>query len=254
MKKTLEDAVVVLNRAILPDVWQMELLSPKIVAGAEPGQFVMVKKPKSAHLLRRPFGVADIDDEKGTITLFYRILGEGTAELSTLRPGETLSVEGALGTGFTLTDEPALLVGGGLGLAPLLLLAHRLHEKPVVIVAARTEAETFWTRFFTPHAKAVYIATDDGSSGFHGYPLHLMPLVLCENEVHAVKVCGPDPMMDGIARLARSAGLSCEVSLEKRMACGFGVCLGCTFEGKATGRRRKVCTEGPVFAAEEVFE
>ncbi|MFC2607682.1 MAG: FAD-binding oxidoreductase, partial [Selenomonas sp.] len=109
MKKTLEDAVVVLNRAILPDIWQMELLSPKIAAGAEPGQFVMVKKPKSAHLLRRPFGVADIDDEKGTITLFYRILGEGTAELSTLRSGETLSVEGALGTGFTLTDEPALL-------------------------------------------------------------------------------------------------------------------------------------------------
>ena len=170
-----------------------------------------------------------------------------------MRPGETLSVEGALGTGFTLTEESALLVGGGLGLAPLLLLARRLRKKPVVIIGARSEPETFWTRFFSPHAKAVYIATDDGSSGFHGYPLHLMPLVLCENEVHAVKVCGPDPMMDGIARLARSAGLPCEVSLEKRMACGFGVCLGCTFEG-TTGERRKTCTEGPVFAAEEVFE
>jgi len=254
LKKTLEDAIVVLNRVILPDVWQMELLAPKIAAGAQPGQFVMVKKPKSAHLLRRPFGVADIDDEKGTITLFYRVLGQGTAELSGLCPGEVVSVEGALGTGFTLSEEPTLLVGGGMGLAPLLLLARRLREKPAVIIGARSESETFWTRFFMPHAKAVYIATDDGSSGFHGYPLHLMPLVLCENEVRAVRVCGPDLMMDGIARLARSAGLACEVSLEKRMACGFGVCLGCTFEGKSTGRRRKVCTEGPVFAAEEVFE
>ena len=254
MKKTLEDAIVVLNQAILSDVWQMEILSPRIAAGAEPGQFVMVKKAAGAHFLRRPFGVADINEEKGTLTIFYRILGKGTRELAAMRPGESLSAEGPLGTGFTLTEEPALLVGGGMGLAPLLLLARHLPEKPAVIIGGRSESETFWTRFFAPYCKAVYIATDDGSSGFHGYPLHLMPLVLCENEVRAVKTCGPDPLMEGIARLSRSAGLSCEVSLERRMACGFGVCLGCTFEGKKTGRRRKVCTDGPVFDAEEVFE
>ena len=87
MKKTLEDAIVVLNQAILSDVWQMEILSPRIAAGAEPGQFVMVKKAAGAHFLRRPFGVADINEEKGTLTIFYRILGKGTRELAAMRPG-----------------------------------------------------------------------------------------------------------------------------------------------------------------------
>lgn len=253
MKKTLEDAVVILNHAILPTIWQIKLLAPKIAAKAQPGQFVMVKKKDGAHFLRRPFGIADIDEEKAAITIFYRIVGKGTKELAALRPGEVLSVAGALGKGFQCNEEPTLLVGGGMGLAPLLLLARRLSKKPVVIIGAKTAPETFWTRFFLSHTKAIYIATEDGSSGFCGYPLHLMPLVLCENEVRSIKACGPYGMLEGIAHFAKSAKLSCEVSLERRMACGFGVCLGCSFAQKATGKRLKVCSDGPVFAAEEVF-
>ena len=83
--------------------------------------------------------------------------------------------------------------------------------------------------------------------------MQLLPQILAENNIEHIYTCGPNIMMEGVAKLAHKHDIDCQVSLEKRMACGIGVCLGCTFEGKLTGKRRKVCTEGPVFASKEVF-
>ena len=107
--------------------------------------------------------------------------------------------------------------------------------------------------YLKEYADKIYITTDDGSVGFKGFTIQLMPEILKENNIDAIYTCGPNIMMEGVAKLAYEHDIDCQVSLEKRMACGIGVCLGCTFEGKLTKKRRKVCTEGPVFEAKEVF-
>ena len=252
MKKYLERAEVLSNEAVIPVVWKMLLHAPQIAAEVQPGQFVAVRKEGSAHFLRRPFSVADADPKAGTLTLLYRIVGKGTAEMTGMKAGGSMSVEGPLGHGFSTAPGKALLVGGGVGIAPLIFLARSL-EKPVLLIGGKTAEEVFWKRFLEPYAEKVYITTDDGSVGIKGFAVQALPKIFAENHFDRVATCGPMIMMEGIARAAGEQKLACEVSMEKRMACGIGVCLGCTFESKKDGRRYKVCADGPVFAAEEVF-
>ena len=174
--------------------------------------------------------------------------------MTNLCAGDTVSVEGPLGEGtFSTAAGKVLLVGGGVGLAPLIYLAGRLAEKPVVLVGGKTKEETFWSEFFKDKAEKVYVTTDDGSAGIHGFAVAALPQILSENRIDRIAVCGPTVMMKTIAEKAREAGISCEVSMEKRMACGIGVCLGCTFESKKDKKRYKVCSDGPVFDSKEVF-
>lgn len=253
MKKFLENAEILRNEAIIPDVWQMVFHAPRIAAEAKPGQFVNMQKQGGQTFLRRPFGIVDADAETGAVTIIYRLVGIGTHEMAAMKAGDVISAEGPLGEGvFTTAPGKALLVGGGVGLAPLIFLAKRL-EKPVVLVAGKTAAETFWTKFFEPYAEKIYVTTDDGSRGIKGFAVHALPAIFGENAIDRVSVCGPTVMMQTIAEAAEQAGVACEVSMEKRMACGFGVCLGCTFESKLSGKRYKVCADGPVFPAKEVF-
>lgn len=253
MKKFVEQARILANKAIIPEIWMMTFAVPSIAQAARPGQFVNVRVPGGQTFLRRPFGIADADREKGTLTIIYRLVGKGTAEMKNLQPGQTLSVEGPLGEGiFTTTPGKVLIAGGGVGLAPLIFLAKSL-TKPIVLVAGKTAVETFWTEFFTPYAEKIYVATDDGSKGIKGFAAQALPVILAENTIDRVSVCGPTMMMKTVAAEAEKAGIACEVSLEKRMACGIGVCLGCTFENKLDGKRYKVCADGPVFAAKGVF-
>lgn len=253
MKKFVEMARVLENKAIIPEIWRLTLSSPSIAQAARPGQFVNVRVPGGQTFLRRPFGIADASAETGTLTLIYRLVGKGTAEMKKLLPGQTLSVEGPLGEGvFSAAPGKVLIAGGGVGLAPLIFLAKSL-IKPIVLVAGKTAAETFWTEFFTPYAEKIYVTTDDGSKGIKGFAAQALPQIFAENTVDRVAVCGPTIMMQTVAQEAEKAGIFCEVSLEKRMACGIGVCLGCTFENKLDGKRYKVCADGPVFAAKGVF-
>ena len=122
-----------------------------------------------------------------------------------------------------------------------------------MLVAGKTAAETFWTEFFEPYAEQIYVTTDDGSKGIKGFAVDALPTIFSEHPIDRVSVCGPTMMMKTIAEGSAKAGIDCEVSMEKRMACGIGVCLGCTFESKQDGKRYKVCTDGPVFSAKEVF-
>lgn len=98
------------------------------------------------------------------------------------------------------------------------------------------------------------MTTNDGSAGKKGFAIDALPDILAAHDIRHIKICGPTIMMEGLAKLAMERGIECQVSLEKRMACGIGVCLGCTFEGKVSGKRWKICHDGPVFPAEEVFE
>ncbi|MGM9580786.1 MAG: dihydroorotate dehydrogenase electron transfer subunit [Anaerovibrio sp.] len=273
---------VVENNILSDDVRAMVIQAAGVAAQAEPGQFVMVKNESGSTFLRRPFGVADVDREQGRLLLIYRVAGRGTRELAGLEPMMEISVEGPLGGGFRFAEasgcasgadsvdgadgtgagEPGgrtLLIGGGVGVAPLIYTARYLAErepgnKPLFLLGVRSAEELFWQDYLKEFTEDIIVTTNDGSAGKKGFAIDALPEILDKYDIGHIKICGPTIMMEGLAKLAMERGIECQVSLEKRMACGIGVCLGCTFEGKVSGKRWKICHDGPVFPAEEVFE
>lgn len=252
MAKTIAAARVIGQRILNISTKLIEVYAPEIACEAVPGQFVNVQVCRNtAPLLRRPFGVAGVDRKEGTFTMIYRIIGEGTHILSEACTGDILSIVGPLGHGFDMSASRPLLVGGGLGLAPLLYLAQGLKSCDI-LMGGRTADELFWTDLYEGRCGNVYLTTDDGSAGTKGTVMALLPDLLLEGIYDCVYVCGPVPMMRAVAQACLKAGVKCQVSLEKYMACGLGACLSCSCEG--IGRRIKVCKDGPVFWAEEVGE
>jgi len=253
MKKTIVLAEILSQEKLAPEVNKIELLAPAIAQEAQPGQFVTVAvSDQVAPLLRRPFGIADVNKEAGTITLIYRLLGPATHLLDKLLPQAKVSIIGPLGHGFSLAGKKPLLIGGGMGLAPLHFLATRLSAVPVeVLMGGKTQAELFWTQLFTDIVKEVHLTTDDGTEGIKGTVMALLPQLLAAG-YDSIYVCGPIPMMKAVVAEVNKTNIPCEVSLEKYMACGLGACLSCSCQG--IGKRLKVCTDGPVFDSREVVE
>ena len=139
-----------------------------------------------------------------------------------------------------------------MGLSPLLFYAKSMGKKADVLMGGKHASEMFWTKLVELYAREIYVTTDDGSMGTKGFAVSLLPELLETKNYDAVMACGPDIMMQKAAELSKAAGVPCQVSLEKRMACGLGACLSCSID-TAGGMRKKVCKDGPVFWAEEVF-
>lgn len=254
MAKTIAEAKVIGQQVLNSSTKLIEVYAPEIATIAVPGQFVNVQVCKNtAPLLRRPFGVAGVNREKGTFTMIYRIIGEGTHILADTCTGDILSIVGPLGKGFSLHAKRPLLVGGGLGLAPLLFLASGFGEVQAdILMGGRSADELFWSALYKDLCPNMYLTTDDGSAGVKGTVMALLPKLLTDGGYDCVYVCGPVPMMRAVANTCLKLGIKCQVSLEKYMACGLGACLSCSCEG--IGKRIKVCQDGPVFWAEEVGE
>ncbi len=246
------DAEILGQERMAEAVYRMTVHCPEIAEVAQPGNFVQMRLLGGEIFLRRPFGIADADAGKGTLTFMYRVLGRGTAAFSCLRPGESVNVLGPLGKGFCMDVERPLIVGGGMGLSPLLFYAKSMGKKADVLMGGKHASEMFWTKLFELYAREIYVTTDDGSMGTKGFAVSLLPELLETKNYDAVMACGPDIMMQKAAELSKAAGVPCQVSLEKRMACGLGACLSCSID-TAGGMRKKVCKDGPVFWAEEVF-
>jgi dihydroorotate dehydrogenase electron transfer subunit len=252
MPPSQQQSRILANEPLTADVFRLTVHAPEIVAAAAPGQFVMVQVSSSLDpLLQRPFSIHSRGAD-GSLSLLFKVVGRGTALLAKARPGDALHLLGPFGKGFDLSasDKPVCLIGGGMGIAPLLFLAQELPGRKYALLGARNHDELSpLAKAFAELGCAVQLATDDGSLGHHGFIPDLLDEVL--PDVSRVCTCGPNPMMRGVARKCRAAGVPCQVSLETHMACGLGACLGCAVPGR-NGHYIHVCKEGPVFTTEEL--
>ena len=241
------NAKILSNEEVAEKIFRLTLDAPELAKISRAGQFVQVKI-SDEFTLRRPLGIASTAG--GKVKIFYRAVGRGTEKLSARRAGESLNILGALGNGYSAYDGKILLVGGGMGLAPLLCAAE--HFSADVLIGGRTRDEvTFWQEEFRPHVGKIFITTDDGSYAKKGFVIDLLPEVLSAENYSAILTCGPEIMMRGVAKFAFEKNIPCEVSFEKRMACGLGACLSCSID--TVNGRKKVCKDGPIFDAKEVF-
>lgn len=247
--KKIFDTELISNIEVAENIFRLEISAQELSEIARAGQFVQVKI-SDEFTLRRPLGIASA--KNGVIKIFYRINGRGTKFLSTKKSGEHLNILGALGNGFnTEIDGRILLVGGGMGAAPLLSAAEKLSAADILIGGKNSNEVNFWIKEFQPEVDKIFITTDDGSRGSKGFVTSLLPEVLDYDNFSAIYTCGPEIMMRGVAKIAAENNLPCYVSLERRMACGLGACLSCSID-TASGRK-KVCKDGPVFNAKEIF-
>ena len=237
---------IVENRPLTGSVYQMTLKGDTS-AISHPGQFVELSL--EGFFLRRPISVCNYDE--GTLTLIYKVVGKGTAQMANLTQGTKLSALTGLGNGFNDSVEcsSALLIGGGVGVPPLYRLARNLiaqGKRVTVVLGFNTASEVFYQSEFEALGAKVIVATADGSAGCKGFVTD----AIAQNNIEAEYFysCGPLPMLRALTTALDIPG---EISLEERMGCGFGICMGCSIQ-TASGPKR-VCKEGPVFKKEEIL-
>lgn len=237
---------------ITNDVFSMSILDEEIANSATPGQFISLYCKNGSRLLPRPISICELNKEKGTIRLVFRVLGEGTDELSKMKAGDSIEIMGPIGNGFILEGKKALLIGGGIGIPPMLELAKQLTCEKQIILGFRDDV--FLKEDVEPFGK-VYISTEDGSQGVKGNVIDVINQYHLEADI--IFACGPTPMLRGVKAYAIKNGIKAQLSLEERMACGVGACLACTCKSTEVDEHthvnnKRICKDGPVFYAQEV--
>jgi dihydroorotate dehydrogenase electron transfer subunit len=254
-----EYATTVVEQAVLSgDVFRLTLEAPELAVAARPGQFAMLGCGSGIDpFLRRPLSIHRVQGVAGAVSFLYRVRGRGTEWLSSRRQGETVSLLGPLGRGFRYegNSKRALLVGAGIGVAPLLFLAETLmglNWTMTMLIGARTRKDIFCRSGFERCCK-VLVSTDDGSAGRRGSVVDLLRNVIDKNSYTQVYACGPPPVLKAVQQVGVERDLPAQLSLEERMACGLGACMGCVCQGAGSSQMVRACAEGPVFDASEVI-
>ena len=234
---------IVRNEALTADVYRMQLAGDTSAITA-PGQFVNIKL--AGKFLRRPISVNDCKD--GLLTIIYKVVGKGTAQMADMHAGEELDVLVGLGNGYDLAeagDHPVLL-GGGVGVPPLYMLAKELlamGKRVSVVLGFNKASEVFYEEEFRALGADVTVTTVDGSHGTKGFVTDALPA-----DYTYFYTCGPEPMLKAVYKATNTSG---QMSFEERMGCGFGACMGCSCK-TLTGYKR-ICREGPVMRKEEIL-
>ena len=290
-----ETVAVVENRPLTGGHFLLSVHSPRQAQATRPGQFAMVQMlGRSDVLLRRPMSIYDVKpalrfagssraqirkvvglasaSKLGpplqTIQLLYKIVGRGTRLMAALKPGDQVGLLAPLGHGFFAEEylgraqecEEVLHVAGGIGIAALLLPARDIARAGIrqrLFFGGRTKDDLVGLDEFKPLVKSMVLATENGSRGHRGYVTQPLEAFLERNrhKKYLMMVCGPWAMLDASVKLAAKFGHPCLLSMENRMGCGLGVCLGCCIrvDGTGHGAYQRVCTEGPVFWSEKVI-
>lgn len=241
-----ENAVILSNTEIAKDIWRMEIKTT-FAQKAKPGQFIEISVP--GFYLRRPISICEIKEKEDILVIIYKVLGQGTEKMTELSSGDSLDVFGPLGNGFPIEDiDKVLLVGGGVGVPPLYETAkqYRLKGTQVDVVLGFNDKDAiFYKEEFEQLGCNVEIATMDGSFGTKGTVLDAIKA----NNINTdfISACGPLMMLKALDA-TYSKGY---ISLEARMACGLGACMGCVVKDK-DGNSLRVCKDGPVFEVGKV--
>ena len=231
------------NVALTDSVYKMVMEGDTSAIGAS-GQFVNIKL--DGQYLRRPISICDYDD--GILTIIYKVVGTGTEQMSAMKASDKLNILVGLGNGYDTSfsgDDP-VLVGGGVGVPPLYKLCKALKaegKRVSVILGFNTASEIFYKEEFEKIADKVIITTVDGSCGMKGFVTNAL-----DESYTYVYSCGPFPMLKALAAATKCSG---QYSLEERMGCGFGACMGCSCKTMLGNKR--VCKDGPVFVKEEII-
>ena len=258
-------------------------------SSASPGQFVMIRVNNSYDpFLRRPMSIYRIDKKKKIVEILYQVVGKGTNIMSELKKGDEIDVLGPLGRGFWIPEEieNVFIIAGGIGIAPMIALSEKLRItnyelRITVFIGGKTKNDILYKEDFKKIGAKVYIATEDGSIGKKGTCVDIfkkwttnLQSSIFNLQSSIIFACGPQGMLKAVASIAKDKNMACQVSLDKRMACGTGACLGCVVRvsgqwSVVSGQKNKkddastlntqhstlykcVCTDGPVFDAEEI--
>jgi dihydroorotate dehydrogenase electron transfer subunit len=246
---------VVANKQLTKQIFKLTLFAPAIAHEAKPGQFIHLRCGEDqSFILRRPFSIHQVVGID-TIDILVRNVGRGTAWLAQRQPKDNIDAIGPLGNGFDIDKgiKRALLVGGGIGIAPMIFLARSLFDADIrayTLLGAITSADLLDAMELKRLTRRVTVTTEDGSRGHKGLVTDLLGREIESAEPEMVYACGPEAMLRNVAGICDRYGVSCQVSLEARMACGIGACLGCAV-ATADGHVN-VCSEGPVFDTREL--
>lgn len=255
MKKFILDLTVVENVRLHANYVLLKLTSSTELPEMLPGQFAEIRVDgSSTTFLRRPISINYVDRANNSVWFLIQLVGDGTRQLAKAEVGDIINVVLPLGNGFTIPQQPSdrlLLVGGGVGTAPMLYLGEQLVKHgctPTFLLGARSSKDLLQIDLFEKYGK-VYTTTEDGSHGEKGFVTQHS--ILSEVKFEQIYTCGPKPMMMAVARYAKANSISCEVSLENKMACGVGACL-CCVENTEKGHVC-VCKDGPVFNIDKLL-
>ena len=254
MKKILK-AEILKNESISSSIFEMIISAGEIASETKAGQFINLYTGLGEALLPRPISICEIDHENKTLRLIYQVVGKGTNVFSDLKQGEFIKVLGPLGNGFTVDKDifNHVVIGGGIGVPPLLQLVKELNGKKSVFLGARSSH--ILVDEFKKYGADVYLASDDGSEGFHGNVLELVKEI--KPDVDKIYACGPKIMLKYVSEYSNSLDIKGQISMEERMACGIGACVGCAVKIKKDENtdfeNLKVCKDGPVFLSNEVI-
>lgn len=244
---------VIRNQRLNDKYYFLEIKNEEFVRQAKVGQFVMIKPNSNDYthdpLLRRPLGIADVNGDR--FSLVYMVVGKGTKLLSEYSENSTIEFSAPVGNYFTLnSNKRVALVAGGIGIAPVYWLAKTLKESGCVVdlyYGGRTVDDVVLLEELKENTDHLIVTTDDGSAGIKGFVT--IPFKENVDTYDMVYTCGPKGMLQVVSEICIAAGIPVEVSLDERMACGVGACLGCIIYVKEGDQivQKRCCVEGPVF-------
>ncbi|CDQ40181.1 MULTISPECIES: dihydroorotate dehydrogenase electron transfer subunit [Virgibacillus] len=245
-----ENMIIKHTRIIALDTIEMVLENEYISQNAVPGQFLHLLL--TGHMLRRPISIAQVNKQENTVTILFKVVGEGTRTLASNSIGSTINALGPSGNGFPLepnAHSTALIIGGGIGIPPLYYLANELTKKKINIVSVlgfQSKDYVFYENKFKQLGRSI-IVTNDGSYGEKGFVTNVLDQIGAFDCFYS---CGPLPMLKAITTQLKD--IPGYISLEERMGCGVGACFACVIPAVPSGGYKKICHDGPVFHTKEV--